>query len=1025
MPENPSRLLSQQLRDAFIKLQQHIYYDNSDLRLRALLAEFLARGSENQLTQLADRIRDKDVAYFELLCRKIDIRVYPKGISNGTADLDNMPANFITNAVYRGPCSVSRLAIFCDMPFELHLIAVLWIIRYGYKLDLGLEEVNYGNRLELKNDSVPPGRTLFRYYVKQYQRWWSDGLAVAKDYLDRKKDITIASFDLKDFYHRIALDFKDVEKAIFRNRPVQSFIHNIFKMIHHYYAQAFRKMGHPDLDHNNDPGRYPLPIGLLSSSILANWYLRDMDRFIQHNIRPLHYGRYVDDILLIMNEPCMTTVSPEDEKRVNKFFKKHNVPVPENDVTLLHAFISKYFQYLFRPHASQDGSISYAISLKGLENLRLQEQKIFIYQFDGNLSPGIVNKFVEEQRKRSSEFRFMSDEEDENFEDFEEYFFEDSLEVDDLNKARFKVIEENKFKLAVYLAKLIQRKIERGPDYKPNEEQKVSVFFKGAYLIKHYIFWEKLLTLYVAADQKGLFLALCTEIAQGIGSLTYGKVPATEARLKAALRAHFQYAIEMALGLNPAFLTLKEQKTLSVPTDSFHFRKEALVRKKYVYLSLIHLTNGAKTTQFSLFDHDIFFTASWTKEELIIVDQSLAPHRIRFYEAALFCFASRFHTHFRRGKSPLRQPTDAFNSLPLLEDAFKLFRQINHPRLSDAEAKTLKERYFASSPLPSYTNDAVKVNQYRFSDSGLAKGSYRVAMVNKYVDSANFLANLKSQRNVPFAETEVFYRILDEMSEIPNLDIFVMPELALPTPLVTKYVQSCARTQTGLITGIEHLRYKEAGFNFVLTCLPITVDGSRDAVPVFRLKNHYSPEEEKCIRSEKLVVAQPSPYRYSLFSWRGLYFSTYYCFELANIFHRVLFYSKADLLCAPVWNRDTHYYSNIVESVSRDLHCYVVQVNTSQYGDTRVTRPTEQVRKDKAKIKGGTVDDYPFTLMVSDLDVATLRNFQRLNYEQQKTSNFETDLMKQPKTYKHTPPDFPKENARKRERNESFGSNED
>jgi hypothetical protein len=974
------------------------------------------------LNQLADRIRDKDSAYFERLCRKIDIRLYPKGISNGAVELQNMPPNFITNAVYRGSCIVSRLAIFCDMPVELHLIAVLWIIRYGYKLDLDLDEVNYGNRLELRDGVVPEGRTLFKYYVKQYQRWWSDGLAVAKEYLDRKQDISIASFDLKDYYHRIELDFNDVEKALFRGRPAEPFVHTIFKMIHVHYARAFRKIGHPALRPTGAEDRYPLPIGLLSSSILANWYLRDMDSFIEHTIRPLHYGRYVDDILLILNEPCLTTVSSEDAKRAKKFFKQHKVVLPEKEISLLHVFISKYLRRLLVPVAADDGSVNYAISIQNLANLQLQEEKIFVYQFDGNLSPGIVNKFVDEQKKRSSEFRFMSDEEDENFEDFEEYFFEDNLEVDDLNKARFKVIEENKFKLSVYLAKLIQRKIERGPGYKPTEEQKVSVFFKGAYLIKHYIFWEKLLTLYVAAERKDLFLRLCSEIARGIRKLTYKDDPAVEPRLKMALENHFQYAIEMALGLYPDFVTVKERKELPVQVDTFHFREVALVRKKYVYQPLIHLTNGAKTTQFSLFDHDIFFTASWTKEELTISDQSLAPHRIRFFEAALFCFAMRFHTHFKRDNRQLQQATDAFDSLPLLEDAFELFRRINYPRMSDPEAKVLKDRYFKSAALPPHTIGALKVNEYKFSEAGDAKPSYRVAMVNKYVDSAKFLANLKVQRSVSLEETEVFYRILDEVSEIPELDLFILPELALPTPLTTKYVQFCARSQTALITGIEHLRVKKAGFNFVLTCLPVIVDGMRDAVPIFRLKNHYSPEEEKCIRKESLAVAQPRPYRYSLYSWRGLYFSTYYCFELANVFHRVLFYSKADMLCAPVWNRDTYYYSNIVESVSRDLHCYVVQVNTSQYGDTRVTRPTEQVRKDKAKIKGGTVDDYPFTLMVSDLDVATLRQFQQMTYELQEMSNFETDSSKKDKTYKHTPPDFPKENARKRERNESFGS---
>ena len=169
-------------------------------------------------------------------------------------------------------------------------------------------------------------------------------------------------------------------------------------------------------------------------------------------------------------------------------------------------------------------------------------------------------------------------------------------------------------------------------------------------------------------------------------------------------------------------------------------------------------------------------------------------------------------------------------------------------------------------------------------------------------------------------------------------------------------------------------------FNFVLTCLPINVKGDRDAVPILRLKNHYTPEEEEWIRGKFMVVPKPSPYRYTLFEWRGLYFSTYYCYELADINHRIFFYSMVDLICAPVWNADTHYYSNIIESASRDMHCYLLQVNTSQYGDTRVTRPTDHIRKDKANVKGGTVYDYKVTLLVSDIEIGKLREFQILDY---------------------------------------------
>ena len=76
------------------------------------------------------------------------------------------------------------------------------------------------------------------------------------------------------------------------------------------------------------------------------------------------------------------------------------------------------------------------------------------------------------------------------------------------------------------------------------------------------------------------------------------------------------------------------------------------------------------------------------------------------------------------------------------------------------------------------------------------------------------------------------------------------------------------------------------------------------------------------------------------------------CYELTNIRYRSKLLSKIELLIVPELNPDTDYFSNIVEATSRDLHCYVVQVNTSKYGDSRITGPYNSKFKDIIKIKG-------------------------------------------------------------------------
>lgn len=49
----------------------------------------------------------------------------------------------------------------------------------------------------------------------------------------------------------------------------------------------------------NAPAGKGLPIGNLTSQFAANIYLNEIDYFIKKHIRPQHYGRYVDDLLLM------------------------------------------------------------------------------------------------------------------------------------------------------------------------------------------------------------------------------------------------------------------------------------------------------------------------------------------------------------------------------------------------------------------------------------------------------------------------------------------------------------------------------------------------------------------------------------------------------------------------------------------------------------------------------------------------------------------------------------------------------
>lgn len=65
-----------------------------------------------------------------------------------------------------------------------------------------------------------------------------------------------------------------------------------------------------------------LPLGNLTSQILANIYMNEFDQFVKHELRIRHYVRYADDIILIVNgKDRAREVLASCEKYLNEYLK--------------------------------------------------------------------------------------------------------------------------------------------------------------------------------------------------------------------------------------------------------------------------------------------------------------------------------------------------------------------------------------------------------------------------------------------------------------------------------------------------------------------------------------------------------------------------------------------------------------------------------------------------------------------------------------------------------------------------------
>ena len=156
--------------NAFRKFQEYVYFDATDLHVRAQLVEFINKGGIEGLKELIYKLSDPEKNFKEFL-DKIDIRFFPKKVTEKLKKpIDKIPSNFISNAFAKEGCEINRFSIFCDMPVELHVMAVLWIMDYGFILDRKLKSNSLGSRILFQQGKIARGRTLFKPYVKQYQK---------------------------------------------------------------------------------------------------------------------------------------------------------------------------------------------------------------------------------------------------------------------------------------------------------------------------------------------------------------------------------------------------------------------------------------------------------------------------------------------------------------------------------------------------------------------------------------------------------------------------------------------------------------------------------------------------------------------------------------------------------------------------------------------------------------------------------------------------------------------------------------
>jgi len=979
------------VRSAYRKLKSHIYHDNSNLLLRMQLAEFESSVDIDQkLESLASKLIDYDYddvdGYWDGLLKRVTswklVKQYEKSVNN---------TSLITNLKRENEYKVDRVNHFIDAPIELHICASIWLCQVGYLLEPLMTVPPFGNKLDLKKDrdvyKLANGLKLYKPYFGQYQTWRDQAVSAAKELVEKDKSALILGLDIKDFYHSVRLDLVKIHETLYPGDMPEAVVPvcHIFNRISETYT---KHIGIDDLE-----GLTILPIGLISSGALANYYLEPLDRQLTTALRPDFYGRYVDDVLIV-------TSCPNDRE-----YTSHTEILTEY---LIDTGVFK------EDEAADD---LYSMAESGYEGMKIQSEKLATFHFSSAEPTALLDKFVAELKSNSSEYRLLPEDEiiDSDF-DMAAYNLSYSGAG---NKLRdIKEFGEDKFGVSKYLAKKIFLALQSGHESDTEATKKIVRFFRGKRAVDLYTLWEKVFTFLLLNKDYSAIFVVVKELVASAEKIKQGKAKEWVVGSEEFYIKHLFASLSMAFSLKPSILSDRrfiERLEVAIERSSFFelydfdysikaIRTANMVRHAYVVHPLLNYVSGPKKGEFyDLIDYKKYFDLA---KNHLVFDRKMyrySPRFVHYHEVTLFEVINRVSSSTSKFYSSglLFKGEKAKSKQDYLEESAKDYFKLNYRRYhqnigsTDEEFLEVKNKLFRLQP-------AKKINNWIREleiDHKISSGKLKVAVANVSVDEQAVEHEYLRKPVIKPERRSAFNSILNQ-AEQQQVDLLVMPEIAVPIAWLS-WVADYARTkQRALVFGLEHWVVGNKAYNFLVTMMPVVVDGFKSLVINIRLKNHYSPAEIELLKGYGYIVPEVVEPSYDLFKWRGCHFTTFNCFELSNIEHRARFKSKVDLLVSSEFNKDITYFSNIVESAARDIHCYVVQVNDSRYGDSRVTQPAKSDYKDLINVKGGKNP----TILVDTLDLKLLREFQLKEYSGQKTMG----------VFKPTPPDFDKKSVLKR-----------
>lgn len=778
--------------------------------------------------------------------------------------------------------------------------------------------------------------------------------------LDAGKSILAITMDIERFYHRVSPRFLLrpsflSSMGLTLTRQERQFTERLLTAMATWYEAT------PDFEMRPEGA---IPVGLSASKIIANVLLTEFDRAIVEKLAPVYYGRYVDDIFLVLNADETDLGAQRVTGRIATALAPI-VKVKKNDggpdSLTLHLPYAKDSELIFAG----------------------PKQKIFA--LSSAHGADLVHHIRDQIRQQSSEYRLLPAVPSSGIAMASRALLATpnaTLQADALRKAD--VVSVRRLGFSLLLGDIETY----AADLRPSSWRSIRDEFYGL-VTRHIVtpagFFEffgyipRVFGLMLSCGDIKEAKDLITEVS-AIGALLVETTTLGEPSRKTAfelclqqyasamLQAGLQAATVRSVRLTPGYLgVLRKLKTLSST-----LRVPSSVESLQVLVLQVLLADWGRRP----------YKEYWFQDQHSDEKGPKVPREMEVRRQLRLGAIRRFRLNATDLKIP-HWPGLAFPTRPLRIDEIglvapavlsdhSLFRNVIG-FLRGAEVASKQRLGFAP-------NEDLPISY--FFAGGRPKDRVRIAVSSLETTEEQWTAAANNKHDRSARRYVAFNGLINRILKEPKRpDYIVMPELSVPLRWALRAARKLATNGVSLLTGVEYHRDRATKKlrNDCLVSLTTFWPGYASSVVVLQPK--FQPAHGERLELKKLLGKSNTLYKPmgprakpTVYGHRGFFFSVLICSDLTNISHRTELRGNVDALFALEWNPDTKTFASLVESAANDLHAFVIQANNRKYGDSRIRSPASQdYARDVVQVKGGVSDYY----VLGEIDYQQLRAEQR------------------------------------------------